>query len=801
MTDNLIKRAIFPKRQPIQAEKEPDEFAKYKRESKEVDEFAKYKRKSEEPADNEGTLKSGLRTVVQPFLGAASKFTWAADVLNMAATGEAIQDFEELQERLPELKERFPNENWEEKLNPEKFQEALRTASEYAPTQEGFQNIVEDLTGIPLKPKTDFQNDLKLGGQAFGFSPKGLARKTIGGIAAPLASAGLRQTGIPHQYSDPLALGLSTLGTNLKGGEVAKSTGRAQTPPNIPSSIPPKIPQYGTKPKQQTKSTTFTALVPEHELLEKLEPLTKDEIPKALRIPHEEIPTFSGKAPTPPIETQINPHQIQREVGDIIHPSRMPNTTIASEGIRSEINSAYQTEAAKTSKLWNKVEKKSYHVRSIRPNLSSELDDMIAKISEIPNASAVDKDILRTAQIIRQQIGSNDAYMEIPNSLLIKQIQANNKKINHDFVGGRPSNAYIHFNSILGDGIAEAGNTTAYDAARSATREQAKLFGSNEIVPWRDPSNHAHAKLLKSIENPDQLLVIKPILDRSKRGRYLYGAVKRDYIERQFKPYFEDPSKVGDIAFEDKLKELSPLLNTTERTNLEKTLLNHQSTALNNKVRTDQYKQHVLDYKIALQSHKKLVQSLEAKKKLLDKAFADAIKKAPYKTAEQALAEIKTVYGFKRLEKSLSKSEEGKQLLEELKDYASANLLSQGKIAVSDNAEPLLRILNDVNKRALLKYTLGEDVTKDLVEIVNKSAEITQKLRNHPGVIIAKSAAKFVPGLGKYIAGADALADIWSAINPAIRGSDYRMVDTNAIKNLIENRAGFKKLLSMPPPK
>jgi len=123
------------------------------------------------PEEPESRIKSATRAIAQPILGWAAKYTYPLDLLSLAATGESLGEFEELQERLPELQQKFPDMGVPSELDQEKFMEALQTAQETFPTQHNIESLIERTTGAPLSPKSTLDKMLRLRVMGAGFEP------------------------------------------------------------------------------------------------------------------------------------------------------------------------------------------------------------------------------------------------------------------------------------------------------------------------------------------------------------------------------------------------------------------------------------------------------------------------------------------------------------------------------------------------------------------------------------------------------------------------------------------------------
>jgi hypothetical protein len=154
--------------------------------------------------EEESFLKSAIRSALQPFLGYAKKATYPADIAQMIGVGESLAELEKLEERLPELKKKFPQLDWSkiENIDREKYMEAVQNASKYFPTQSNVERGIEESTGIPLQPKDELQKALRLGGEAAGFKGGDILSKGTAAVVAPATSQALELAGAPEGLAE-----------------------------------------------------------------------------------------------------------------------------------------------------------------------------------------------------------------------------------------------------------------------------------------------------------------------------------------------------------------------------------------------------------------------------------------------------------------------------------------------------------------------------------------------------------------------------------------------------------------------
>lgn len=157
----------------------------------------------------ETSWKSALRYAYQPISGALTRFTYPLNLLQTMGTGEALSELDELEERLPELKKKFPHLHWPEQIDKEQYRKSLQIASDYFPTQQNIERIIEEQTNAPLTAQNKTQNRLRLSGSAGSFKPGNLSAKATAAVSAPVIAESLEKIGTPESIADTGALILS----------------------------------------------------------------------------------------------------------------------------------------------------------------------------------------------------------------------------------------------------------------------------------------------------------------------------------------------------------------------------------------------------------------------------------------------------------------------------------------------------------------------------------------------------------------------------------------------------------------
>jgi hypothetical protein len=164
------------------------------------------------PEKKEGFFKNLTRTALQPIAGYSKRYSWPLDILKLAAEGGSQDILSQLAENEPELKDGIA-------------EKARQKAMEYFPTQSLGEDILEERTGIPLRPKTKLQKSLRLGSEAASFRAGGAIAKGTAGITAPVVSKGLQTIGIPEDISDVVGLLVSGAVPEAQFSKVTKTSG------------------------------------------------------------------------------------------------------------------------------------------------------------------------------------------------------------------------------------------------------------------------------------------------------------------------------------------------------------------------------------------------------------------------------------------------------------------------------------------------------------------------------------------------------------------------------------------------
>jgi hypothetical protein len=163
------------------------------------------------------------------------------------------------------------------------------------------------------------------------------------------------------------------------------------------------------------------------------------------------------------------------------------------------------------------------------------------------------------------------SYKPVKNSVLIKQKQSLNNKVDFDFQQGSPKNIFKPTIQDISKAIEKTAvsNPEAYKSLKVADKaysEWADTFNNDYLKPFRDESNKNYSKLYKSAQDFDEFNQINKALSRSKKGQQISRAIKRDLVNSKLEPFFEQ-EKIHETLgekFSNTLDELSAVLSPEE---------------------------------------------------------------------------------------------------------------------------------------------------------------------------------------------------------------------------------------------
>lgn len=631
--------------------------------------------KSTQKEPEESLGKKVVRGIAQPMLGALSKLTYPANILQMAGQGEAIGEFEELQERLPELMKKFPDAPWEnfKGLDKEKYMKAVEEAGAIFPTQQNLEAYIEEKTGTPLTAKSTIDKILRLGATGAAFKSGNAVEKTKAAVAVPITKEYLVNLGVPEQAAELAALAIGTHNIE-KPSDFTKFGGK----PNA-KEIESGLVGEGKLPK----STFETA----EKALQEIKPITEG---KPLGI---EAKIFT------PGEGKSLAGRVQKEpaLGNAI--TRESFETSA-QGGRTTSNLVKETakEARKpVEAAYTDAKEITEGHSDVYPELAAENNLLIKELESLEKRNAGQEAVYQQALAIERMIGTPEALIEQNAAKLMAQSDSMSQMGNYDlpYVGykGKIKALVRATNNAVIESLKKSGKDFAkVQKADKMYAQWADRFLGDEISPFMSKKILNPESLYNTVvENPGSYRAVKDAIGSRKNP--VIEKIDRDIVETRMSKYYKDSAKVGTEEYVSDLKNLNELIGK-EKTAEVDSLLRSRAKTREAKFKSEQ---------IIKEAPKKNKPSTETKLDALAKKVSEHSKLKP----EDILDKLNNRSGIKQLRKDLNHNS-----FDTLTKQKMRSILREGNIEKKFKGDDLYKILNKEKNFEIFSEIIGEEATE-----------------------------------------------------------------------------------------
>ena len=633
-----------------------------------------------------------IRHLSQIPSGAAQLFTFPLDIANLVATGESLSELEELEERLPELREKFPFANLPEKIDRKAYMEAIQNAAEAFPTQSNIEAGIEKATGFPLVPKNQLQKLIKFGsgvgvGSQLGALVKEPLKMAKSGLIAAATSGAAQAVGVPEIPAEIIGAGATQLPKAAKAVKQALS-GERQAGKLATGMI-------GGQLNRSTFETAEEALNTLRKPKVQLLTLEKHNPKGETRSVSQKKEGISIRPQTPKAVPET-PLELSNAVGDIFSPDIFRNTTEGGQLIKRQLLSDDKQVYKGVNELYNKSEGLNSQINDIHPGLVDNLINQAKEIAPIPQKSTIQERKLKSIENILNALADIDengniiGYKPISNQTLIKQTEAINQIVDFDFAHGKPSGIFKPLKSAIDDSIEstakQSGNLDAYLSwreARKAHADWSQTFDNDTINPFRDTTNQYYSKLFRNTEDLDKMRIINNILDTTPTGKKYADAATRQLVDSKLSKFFDNPAKADKKALEEAIRELEGVIKPSEG---------------------DQIRKYFKEYKEP-------------------KNFKAKPLTHEYNKPEDVISQFNSRSGIRELKQDLSRTAIGKKQFQDLSKQKVRSILQEGNIKKKFSGNDLYGVINKENNYEILSELLGKEAVDAALEAAEKAGK------------------------------------------------------------------------------
>lgn len=678
----------------------------------------------ERPSEKDENWYSNTYQVIG---GLLKRFTWPLDIVQASMIGDALSDIEELEMAAWKQGKEF---------DVEKYKNYLAEQIQTIPTQENIESFIEEKTGLPLTPRGKGK-DIRFASQIFGLTPGGLTGKTTAAITGAGTRYAAQEAGVPEIGADILGgvasqlpraassavrralpktreskLAQSLIGEDLARSQYETAEELANRLKNLPPDDPPPPPSGWKKtelefadPTQRTPRTTERRVTTGGEAL----PLR---------------PTTPARPTT------------EETVGRLFAPQRFRNSTEAGREIKNNIMARDREVYEQVGQLYRNSRNLNREVVTTHEQLYQDLGNIINEIDQVAHPSGVQNQVRAAARDIRRSLAEEvpirDAegniidydiiFNEVSSQPLIDQVQSLRQKIDYDFQHGNVKNIFNPLINSIENSVERAAASTgnqaasqAWQEARSAYRNWAETFDNDYVRPFRDRSNRSFQELYKQSLKSDNANVLRPILQETEGGRNLERQLVRSIVEKDLKPFLDDPWKMNPREFNRALEELEPLTTAQERSALRGVYAMERQAA-------------------PFRGRK--IQAPTPQEKVLGK-ITD-------RKPEQIFQMMNSRTGIKQLRQEVANDPIAKNQFNQLTKQRIRSILQEGKIEGKFTGTKLYEVLNNESNYEIISEIIGKEATQEVFEAAKKIGNQQMTLENIKKIGKYTGALKFI---------------------------------------------------------
>lgn len=458
--------------------------------------------------------------------------------------------------------------------DPDLAYEVAKKASkdwiDYIPDQKWIEDVIENNTGIPLRPKNQLQELLRVGSISAGVKDGTWLSKVGYGTATATLSKAMRELEMEGDKADMVALigtSLPTLAVSLAktffGNQKAAKFADVLMSKDVPD-VPPGAPPGAPSTYLQTAESAVGELVAQNATPANTARLTA---PLA-QTRGQRAPSLQGRATINAADvgfrpTANTPAALQDQIQHTFSPQRFRN--------KSEAGVAHATEIRRQDDLVYRAVNDSYResralnsaIEELRPELQTFINTEMQMLGQPVPGSAQATYLNDLRQLLPE------LENPISNQALIDKIQQWNKRRDFSFDHGDSMNIYGRLAEAASDsvesaaGIANPAASQSWREARQQYATWANTFNNKYVRPFRNTRTHDYEKLGKDLLSTDKFNQISHALESSPRGQQLLSADRAAIAENKLGKFAKNPRKIDARTYEQSLNDLQAVSGVT----------------------------------------------------------------------------------------------------------------------------------------------------------------------------------------------------------------------------------------------
>lgn len=437
--------------------------------------------------------------------------------------------------------------------------------------------------------------------------------------------------------------------------------------------------------------------------------------------------------------------ELEESVGKIFSKERITNETAAGEKNIKTVKASDKADYEFVQNKYKISDELNSEIEATHEDLANNVQNMVGELETIELRSPVQEKQLSSGKKVLNQLiefdeGAAVAYKKVNNQVLLDEAKALRQSMSYDFAHGNSFGQLSPLMNMLQDAAESAAvlvgkpqAALANQVARTAYKDWAAIYQSKLIRKYRSSTNTSPTKTFKSSLNIDDYTQLDKVLSRSNTGQNLSAQTRRELINKELKPFLEDPNVIRS-KFDYKLKQLEPVLKEGEEELIRRSFADARRKPFD--VKKLPGMKEPKELKLSSIPNKKFEDIKSVKVPFKPKPEITPEMKYAAKmmkiTPEDAIKLTDTPTGLKKMKEILSPSPKagqppnnaGQQLYREIGKRKIKDILFQGKPQQIFKGEEMYKILNTGDNFNMISEILGEDVA---LEILNAAKELGQK--------------------------------------------------------------------------
>lgn len=440
--------------------------------------------------------------------------------------------------------------------------------------------------------------------------------------------------------------------------------------------------------------------------------------------------------PYRPSRNNIENPSLENEVGNIISPNEVVNSTNAGKANIEAVRANDQMDYRIVNDAYSISEELGSQVETVHPNLAIDLQKRIKDLHSRAILSPPEQQVLTSAVNLLNKIavigpeGTIINFNPVKNTLLHEEAKALRYYMDFTFEHG---NARGILNPLVQDiqnstEIAAnfVGNNAAVEAdqtARTLYREWAQDYDNNFIRKYRDRRNTDFSDTFKNSLHTDEFNALDNILSRSNAGQQLSQSTRRALVEKNLDKFLENPHGTSAKDFETALKELGPVINSEEANAIREVYQKGRKGPEPIKKPPLPPKLKTLETKLPEfnkeKPPEKMVKSAEIAHRKFEETPEVKIASKEMKLPPEEIRKLAdTPSGLKKLKENTSKD-----VFKKIGWQRIREILFEGKINPQITGKKLYEIINKGENYSMLAEIIGKEEAAELLEVSKQLSE------------------------------------------------------------------------------